>query len=49
MATVSGSELRAKDGDEARSVDFIRARVAEDLASEKRSTVVTRFPPEPNV
>ena len=48
MASISGSELRAKDGDEARSTDFIRARVAEDLGSGKRSTVVTRFPPEPN-
>ncbi len=28
--------------------DFIRQIVAEDLASGKHSTVVTRFPPEPN-
>ena len=28
--------------------DFIRQIIAEDLASGKHSTVVTRFPPEPN-
>ena len=33
---------------EARSRDFIRAIVSEDLQSGKHSEVVTRFPPEPN-
>ena len=28
--------------------DFIRDIVADDLASGKHSTIVTRFPPEPN-
>ncbi len=28
--------------------DFIRQIIAEDLASGKHNTVVTRFPPEPN-
>ncbi len=31
-----------------RSLDFIRAIVAEDLASGKHSRIHTRFPPEPN-
>lgn len=30
------------------SLDFIRQKVADDLASGKHSRVVTRFPPEPN-
>ena len=30
------------------SLDFIRSIVADDLASGKHSTIVTRFPPEPN-
>ena len=28
--------------------DFIREIIAEDLASGKHSTTITRFPPEPN-
>jgi glutaminyl-tRNA synthetase len=35
-------------GDAPRPADFIRAIVAEDLASGKHRRVVTRFPPEPN-
>ena len=34
--------------DETKSRDFIRAKVAEDLATGRYSRVVTRFPPEPN-
>ncbi|RMG18301.1 MAG: glutamine--tRNA ligase/YqeY domain fusion protein [Planctomycetota bacterium] len=30
------------------ATDFIRDRIAADLASGKHSTVITRFPPEPN-
>ena len=29
-------------------LDFIRQIVADDLATDKHNTVVTRFPPEPN-
>lgn len=32
----------------AAKLDFIREIIAEDLASGKHSTVITRFPPEPN-
>jgi len=28
--------------------DFIRTIIAEDLASGKHETTITRFPPEPN-
>ncbi len=35
-------------GEAPRSLDFIREIVEEDLRSGKHSTVVTRFPPEPN-
>ena len=31
-----------------RPLDFIRQIIADDLASGKHRTVVTRFPPEPN-
>ncbi len=31
-----------------KSLDFIRQIIADDLASGKHNTVVTRFPPEPN-
>lgn len=34
--------------DNEKSLDFIRQIIADDLASGKHSTVVTRFPPEPN-
>jgi len=34
--------------DDKKPVDFIRAIVAQDLASGKHERVVTRFPPEPN-
>jgi glutaminyl-tRNA synthetase len=34
--------------DDKKPVDFIRAIVAQDLASGKHQRVVTRFPPEPN-
>ena len=29
-------------------LDFIREIIAEDLAAGKHSTIITRFPPEPN-
>ena len=34
--------------DDERLNDFIRDRVEADLASKKYSSIVTRFPPEPN-
>jgi glutaminyl-tRNA synthetase len=34
--------------DSPKSLDFIRQIIADDLASGKHGTVVTRFPPEPN-
>ncbi len=42
----SGSATNSEDRD--RGLDFIRTIVAEDLATGKHDTVVTRFPPEPN-
>ncbi len=36
------------DETESAGLDFIRQRVADDLASGKHRSVVTRFPPEPN-
>ena len=36
------------DTSKATSTDFIRQIIADDLASGKHNTVVTRFPPEPN-
>ena len=36
------------DAPEARSLDFIREIVQEDLRSGKHAAIVTRFPPEPN-
>lgn len=38
----------SNDTTKATGLDFIRQIVAEDLASGKHDTVVTRFPPEPN-
>ena len=32
----------------AASLDFLRAIVADDLRAGRHSTIVTRFPPEPN-
>jgi len=34
--------------DTARSLDFIREIVEDDLKADRHRTVVTRFPPEPN-
>ena len=40
---------KGKDATETKeSKDFIRTIIAEDLASGKHETTVTRFPPEPN-
>jgi glutaminyl-tRNA synthetase len=48
--TGEGQRDGKRDGDEARAEgrDFIRAIVADDLASGRHRSVVTRFPPEPN-
>lgn len=40
--------IDATTEEEARPLDFIRQIIAEDLAKEKHSHPVTRFPPEPN-
>jgi len=44
----AGTESEHTGAGRAPGVDFIRALVAEDLASGKYDAVVTRFPPEPN-
>jgi glutaminyl-tRNA synthetase len=40
--------MEPRDVKEEKPIDFIRQIVAEDLASGKHSTPITRFPPEPN-
>ena len=44
------SQANSETGDEAsrRRLDFIREKIARDLASGRHRNVVTRFPPEPN-
>ncbi len=44
------SQANPETGDEAsrRRLDFIREKIARDLASGRHRNVVTRFPPEPN-
>ncbi|MHB0876773.1 MAG: glutamine--tRNA ligase/YqeY domain fusion protein [Anaerolineae bacterium] len=41
-------ERNADSGNHARATDFIREAVAEDLRSGRFTTVLTRWPPEPN-
>jgi len=50
MPTETPTETRNETSPEtpAKSRDFIRAMIAEDLESGRRQRVVTRFPPEPN-
>jgi glutaminyl-tRNA synthetase len=38
----------SENDDRSAKLDFIRSIIAEDLASGKHQTVITRFPPEPN-
>jgi glutaminyl-tRNA synthetase len=40
--------IMPEENDSPAKSDFIREIIAEDLASGKHHTVVTRFPPEPN-
>ncbi|MGI6657260.1 MAG: glutamine--tRNA ligase/YqeY domain fusion protein [Desulfobulbus sp.] len=40
--------MTTENASPARPLDFIRQIIADDLASGKHQTVVTRFPPEPN-
>jgi len=41
-------EQHGKEGNKEVGLDFIRAIVADDLATGKHAQIVTRFPPEPN-
>ncbi len=48
-ANVAGQQAQQQQGsDTTVGLDFIRAIVADDLATGKHSQIVTRFPPEPN-
>jgi len=48
MLVTSTNDKKMKSNSTDKPLDFIRQIVAEDLASEKHTTTITRFPPEPN-
>ena len=45
---MTAETVKTADATESEKNDFIRAIVRDDLAQQKHSQIVTRFPPEPN-